>query len=71
MTSSETFDSQPHLDTVRVIVDVCVVLPLVPVTVIGYEPVGVFEAADIVMVEVPDPGAPMDVGLKVTVTPVG
>ncbi len=29
------------------------------------------EAATIVMLEVPDPGAPMDGGLKRTVTPVG
>jgi hypothetical protein len=57
--------------TVRVTVAVCVVLPLVPVTVIGYEPVEVLEATAMVMVEVPDPGAAMDVGLKVTVTPVG
>ena len=59
------------LVTVRVTVDVCVVLAPVPVTAIVYEPVAVVEAAAMVMVEVPEPGAPMDVGLKLTVTPVG
>ena len=57
--------------TVKVTVDVCVMPPPVPVTVIGYEPVAVFEATAMVMVELPEPGVAMDVGLKVTVTPVG
>ena len=34
-------------------------------------PVAVEEATDMFMVEEPEPGAAMDVGLKVTVTPVG
>lgn len=34
-------------------------------------PVAVVEATAIVIVEVPDPGAAMDVGLKLTVTPLG
>ena len=34
-------------------------------------PVAVLEATAIVMVEVPEPGAAMDEGLKLTVTPVG
>ena len=50
---------------------VCVTLPPVPVTVIVYVPVAVVEATVMVMVEVPEPGAAMDVGLKLTVTPVG
>ena len=50
---------------------VCVTLPPVPVTVIVYVPVAVVEATAKVRVEVPEPGAAMDVGLKLTVTPVG
>ena len=42
-----------------------------PVTVIGYTPVAVVEATVMVIVEVPEPGAAMDVGLKLTVTPLG
>ena len=57
--------------TVRVTVDVCVVLPPVPVTVIVYEPGAVVEATAMLMVEAPLPGAPMVVGLKLTVTPAG
>ena len=57
--------------TVSETVVVCVWLPPVPVTVIVYVPVAVVEATAIVIVEVPEPGAAMDVGLKVTVTPVG
>ena len=57
--------------TVRVTVAVCDVPPPVPVTVMVYEPVAVVEATAMVMVEVPDPGAAIEVGLKVTVTPVG
>jgi len=34
-------------------------------------PVVVVEATAIVMVELPEPGAAMDVGLKLTVTPAG
>lgn len=57
--------------TVRETVVVCVTPPPVPVTVIKCVPVAVVEATVIVMVEVPEPGAAMDVGLKLTVTPVG
>src|ERR1700690_505257 len=46
---------------------VSVVLPEVPVTVMLYVPVTVFEATVIVMVEVPAPV--IEVGLKPTVTP--
>ena len=55
--------------TVRVTVVVSVVLPDVPVTVMGYTPVTVDEATVIVIVEVPSPV--IEVGLKLTVTPFG
>jgi len=57
--------------TVRVTVVVCVMLSPKPVTVIGYTPVAVLEATVMVIVEVPEPGAAVDEGLKLTVTPVG
>ena len=50
---------------------VCVTPPPLPVTVIAYVPVVVVEATVKVTVELPEPGAAMDVGLKPTVTPVG
>lgn len=50
---------------------VCVTPPPVPVTLIEYVPVAVVEATVTVTVELPEPGAAMDVGLKPTVTPVG
>jgi hypothetical protein len=52
-------------------VAVSVALPLVAVTVMVYFPIAVLEATAIVMVELPDPGAAMDAGLKLTVTPAG
>ena len=53
-------------------VTVCVTPPLpIPVTVIVYEPGATAEATAMVIVEVPEPGMPMNVGLKVTFTPVG
>src|ERR1017187_625524 len=55
--------------TVRETVAVCVVRPPVPVMVIVYEPGATVEATAIVMVEVPE--ATTDLGLKVTVMPVG
>lgn len=57
--------------TVSVTVVVSVTPPPVPVTMIGYVPVTVVEATAMLIVEVPDPGAAMGVGLKLTVTPVG
>ena len=57
--------------TVRLTVAVWVAPPPVPVTVIGYKPVATVEATAMVIVDVPEPGAAMEVGLKVTVTPVG
>lgn len=57
--------------TVNVIVVVCVTPPPVPVTVIGYVPATAVAATAMVAADVPDPGAAIEVGLKVTVTPVG
>ena len=57
--------------TVRLTVAFCVMLPPVPVTVMVYVPVAVVAATAMLMVEVPEPGAAMDAGLKLTVTPVG
>lgn len=57
--------------TVSDTVAVWVMLSPEPVTVMVYVPVAVVEATAMVMVDVPDPGAAMDVGLKLTVTPVG
>ena len=54
-----------------VMVAVWVVVPLVPVTVIGYVPAATVEATVIVAVDVPEPGAAKDVGFKVIVTPDG
>jgi hypothetical protein len=48
---------------------VCVVLPLVPVTVIAYVPAAAVDATVIDIVDVPDPV--IEVGLKPTVTPEG
>ena len=48
-----------------------VVVPAVPVMVIGYVPVVVPAATVRVRVDVPEPGAAMDAGLKPAVTPVG
>jgi hypothetical protein len=62
---------EPTAVTVRETVAVCAVLPPVPVTVIVYVPVAVVEATAMVMVELPEPGAEMDVGLKLTITPAG
>jgi hypothetical protein len=57
--------------TVNVTVVICVTLPPVPVTLMGYMPVTVVGATVRVRVEVPEPGAAIDVGLKPAVTPVG
>ena len=56
---------------VRVTVVVCLTPPPLPVTVIGYVPVGAKFTSLIVMIELPEPGAPMVMGLKVTDTPMG
>lgn len=57
--------------TVNMTVVVSARPPPVPVTVIGYVPVAVVAATVKVIVELPDPGAVIEIGLKVTVTPVG
>ena len=57
--------------TVSVTVAVCVIPPPVAVTVMGYVPAAVVEATASVSAEVPEPGAAMDAGLKVAVTPAG
>ena len=56
---------------VRVTVAVCWIPPPLPVTVIGYVPVGAMFLSVMVMIEVPDPGALIELGLKVTETPMG
>jgi hypothetical protein len=50
---------------------VCVTPPPVPVTVIVYVPAATLDPTAMPMVELPDPGAAMDAGLNVTVTPLG
>jgi hypothetical protein len=57
--------------TVKETVVVCVTPPPVPLTVIVYVPVAAVEATAMPIVDVPEPGAAKDVGLKLTVTPVG
>ena len=57
--------------TVRVTVVLCWIPPPLPVTVMGYVPVGVLDPTAMVMLELPDPGAGIVVGLKLTVVPVG
>ena len=57
--------------TVSVMVAAWVMLPPVPLTVIVKVPVAVPEATASVTAEVPAPGAAIDVGLKLTVTPAG
>ncbi len=61
----------PGAVTVRLTVAVWVVLPPVPVTVMVELPAAAEEATVMVIVEVPEPGAAIEVGLKATVTPVG
>ena len=57
--------------TVKLMVEVCVVEPPVPVTVIEYVP-GVVEPPTVnVSVEEPEPGAVMEAGLNPAVTPAG
>jgi hypothetical protein len=57
--------------TVRLTVAVWVLLPPVPVTVMVEVPVAAEAATVMVIVELPEPGAAIEVGLKATVTPVG
>jgi len=57
--------------TISVTAAVRAMFPPVPVTVMAYEPVAVEESTVSVMVEDPEPGAAIDEGLKLTVTPAG
>src|SRR5271166_5136467 len=57
--------------TVRLTVVVCLIPPPVAVTVMGYVPTGVLLPTVMVMVELPEPGAGIVCGLKLTVVPVG
>lgn len=57
--------------TASVTVAVFWIPPPFAVTVMGYVPVDVLDPTEIVMVEVPDPGAAMVLGLKLTVVPDG
>lgn len=57
--------------TVSATVAVCVMLPPVPVTVMVYVPVATVEATAMLMADVPEPGAAIEAGLKLTVTPDG
>lgn len=57
--------------TVSDTVVVCVMPPPTPVTVMVYVPAATVEPTAIVIVELPEPGAAIDVGLKLTVTPLG
>ena len=57
--------------TVRDTVVVCVMPPPVPLTVMLYVPVAVVGDTAMPMVAVPDPGAAIDAGVNVTVTPLG
>ena len=57
--------------TVSVTVVFCWMPPPLPVTTMGYVPVGVAEPTVIVNVEFPEPGAGIGLGLKLTVVPDG
>src|SRR5215472_14711924 len=57
--------------TVSITVEVCWIPPPLPVTVMLYVPTAVLLPTAIVMVEVPEPGAAIGVGLKLTVVPEG
>src|SRR5271157_6015022 len=61
----------PCAVTVRVTVVLCLIPPPLPVTVMGYVPTGVLDPTLIVMVELPEPGAGIGLGLKLTVVPEG
>ena len=53
------------------IVALCWVPPPFPVTVIEYVPTAVFDPTVMVIVELPPPGAAIELGLKLTVVPLG
>ena len=58
-------------DHVSITVVFCWTPPPVPVTVMGYVPIGVLALTLIVIVELPEPGAGIGLGLKLTVVPDG
>ena len=64
------FGSWPAV-TVSVTVVFCWIPPPLPVTVMGYVPVAVLPPTVMVMVELPEPGAGIGSGLKLTVVPEG
>src|SRR5215469_10721211 len=57
--------------TVRITVVVCWIPPPLPVTVMLYVPTAVLLPTTIAMVDEPEPGAAIGVGLKLTVVPEG
>src|SRR5271169_5591891 len=57
--------------TVSVTVVFCWMPPPLPVTVIGYVPAVVLLPTVVVIVELPEPGAGIGFGLKLTVVPAG
>ena len=57
--------------TVSVTVVVCWMPPPLPVTVMGYVPTGVLAPTVMVIAELPEPGAAIGFGLKLTVVPNG
>src|SRR5271169_6167847 len=57
--------------TVSVTVVFCCIPPPLPVTVMGYVPVGVLAPTVMLIVELPAPGAGIGLGLKLTVVPDG
>ena len=61
----------PDEVTVKLTVAFCWMPPPLPVTVMGYVPVGVLAPTVIVIAEFPVPGAGMVCGLKLTVVPDG
>ena len=69
--STEIEKLAPPVDTVSVTVVLCWTPPPLPVTVIGYVPAGVVDPTVMVIPELPEPGAGMVCGLKVTLVPEG
>ena len=57
--------------TVSVTVVFCWIPPPLPVIVMGYVPTGVLAPTVMLMVELPEPGAGIGLGLKLTVVPDG
>src|SRR5438105_2279199 len=69
--SSDPPPPPPAVVTVSETEVVCVTPPPVPVTVTLYVPAGVDAPAMMVIVDEPEPGAAIEVGLKLAVAPVG